>query len=316
MGSSDESAVTPIGVGAVGVLPGVRDGILADLPEGDKFEFVAFSDEGLGTPFPDERPVRLCRDYNVLLQDPAVELVLVDGPVEKRRDSAVRALNAGKHVVVAAPFCESAPDARRIMKTAQQTGRLATMDLPWRRDADLRAVRAAMQVQGGAEVQGVFCHLPLEAPAADGGPLAQHGLAMLDGMRLVMGMDVRSVSAHVQRRGTDGPESGFLIYMPLRNGGWAIGQASLLTPAEVSRWQVQTAHAAFASAGGRALAVGTAGETDAHEAPAEVDDFWDNVHAVVRHDAAPLYHPAEIARAMNLHEAALESAELGEPVAL
>ena len=53
-----------------------------------------------------------------------------------------------------------------------------------------------------------------------------------------------------------------------------------------------------------------------YEAPAEVEGFWDNVHSAVRLGAELLYHPADIGRAMKLHEAGLESAELGEPVTI
>ena len=137
-----DNGVQAIGVGLVGARLDQEppSGILARMPQGPMFRLVAFSDEGLEPARPERRPVRYYADYNMLLRDPAVELVLVDGPLQARRDFAVRALNAGRHVVLRPPFCESAPDAERVMKTALRNGLLATMEMPWRDDPDLAAV--------------------------------------------------------------------------------------------------------------------------------------------------------------------------------
>ena len=52
------------------------------------------------------------------------------------------------------------------------------------------------------------------------------------------------------------------------------------------------------------------------EAPAGVEDFWENLYGAIRNGAQVKCHPVDIVRAMKLHEAALESAELGEPVTI
>ncbi len=164
MSSADLHQTRPIGVGAVGVMPGEQDGLLAEMPPNAGFELVAFSDEGLPEQGPEERPAHYYPDYNMLLQDPHVELVLVDGPLEVRRDMAVRALNAGRHVVVPLPFAETAPDGERIMKTALSGQDLvATADCWWRDDADLLALRAALDAADPGPVQGLFFFTALEA---------------------------------------------------------------------------------------------------------------------------------------------------------
>ena len=318
MPSEQESAGAAVGVGAVGIRPGEADGILAEMPEGDKFCLVAFSDEGLAGSYPDHRPVRYCRDYNVLLQDPAVELVLVDGPVEKRRDFAVRALNAGRHAVLAPPFCEAALDAERVMKTAVRKGLVATMDLPWRADPDLRAVQAALEGENVAAVQGLFSFFCVEEAAGahrGDGLLERVGMVMLDQMHLLLRADVKSVSAHLQRPAPGAPEDGFLLYLPLRSGGWAVGQASAQAGMGLPRWTLYTARAAFSASGGQAV-VGTADGARTYAAPEAGEGFWENVYSAVRHGADIKCHPADIVRAMKLHEASLQSAELGEPVVI
>jgi len=131
----------PIGVGIVGIGPDAVSRIQDELPDG--FELVAFSDEGLEGAGTHDRPITYHGDFNMMLRDEHVELVLVDGPVGLRRDMAVRALNGGCHVLMRPPFCESAADAERVAKTALRNGLVATMNVAWGDDADLRAPSAS-----------------------------------------------------------------------------------------------------------------------------------------------------------------------------
>jgi len=326
----------PIGVGAVGVVPEEETGILAELPQGDLFRFVAFSDEGLppaprteeleelepeepeaedpGEPQLEEETTAYYPDYNVLLQDPEVELVLVGGPLALRRDLSVRALNAGRHVVVEPPFCETALDAERLAKTAIRRGLVATMDVKWRDDEDLRALRAALVGENVSTIQGAFLFCAASgAEAASSGLLEQIGVSMLDQTRVVLRQDIKSISAHLQRPAPGKPDHGFLLYMPLRSGGWAICQATTLGGATFPRWTLYTAQTSFVVSGGRAVAI-TAGAERTYGNPEDTVNFWQNLYDAIREGAELKCHPADIVRAMKWHEAALESDELGEPV--
>jgi len=336
MTTSSAGQDRPIGVGAVGVLPGELDGLLAELPQGERFELAAFSDEGLPERGPQHRPAAYYPDYNMLLQDPKVELVLVDGPLELRRDMAVRALTAGRHVVLPLPFAETAIGAERIMKTALAGGGLtATADCPWRNDADLLALRTALEAEDVGPVQGLFFFtafevLPQEEDVLASiqmldqepedeeevvtGMLADEGVEVLDQMHIIAGDYVKSVDAHVIVP-TPGGAEGFMIYMSLRGGGWAIGQATTHKPADLPRWVVYTPRATITVRDGRAV-VTIGEETMTYNAPEQIEDFWDNLYHAVRSGAELKCSPVDIVRAMKLHEAALESVELGEAVTI
>jgi len=332
MSAEGRPAGSAVGVAAVGVRPPDGRGILAELPDDGRFRLVAYSDEGL-PPLPraddDEadaagsddggqsEPALACYpDYNVLLQDPQVELVLVDGPIELRRDFAVRALNAGRHVVTAPPFCETAMDGERVAKTAIRKGLVATMDLKWRGDADFRAIRAALAAENVSGVQGAFLFWAVsEPPSATAAPglLERFGMAMLDQMRCVLREDVKSVNAHLLRPTPAAADAGFLLYMPLRSGGWAVCHAASRAVGALPGWVLYTAQATFAVGHGRAV-VSTGGEERTYLSPEAPVAFWDNVHAAIREGAELACHPADIVHAMKLAEAASESAELREPV--
>ncbi|MHC4481849.1 MAG: Gfo/Idh/MocA family protein [Planctomycetota bacterium] len=317
MPATEAEAAPPVRVGIVGVRPGEYDGVLAVLPQSEAFRFVAFSDEGLSGPAVEYKPCAYYGDYNMLLQDPAVELILVDGPVARRRDFAVRALNAGHHVVLAPPFCESAPDAERVMKTALRAERVATMDMPWRSDGGLRALRAALDAENVGPVCGLLASFELEAPeeadAGADGLLQKVGMGLLDQAHLLLTDDVKSVAAHLQRPAPGVADDAFLVYMPLRGGGWAIVQASRQARAGLPQWTAYTARATFTVRDGRAVVL-AGGQERTNDAAQDCEGFWENVHAAIRHGAELACHPAGIVRAMKLHEAALASAELGEPV--
>jgi predicted dehydrogenase len=324
MQSAAGRAEGPIGVGAVATPPAEDGGLLAQLPNGGAFELVAFSDEALDEEVRTEDPVRYYADYNVLLQDPDVEVVLVEGPVDVRRDLAVRALSAGRHVVIASPFAETAADGHRILKTALRAGRLATMDMPWRDAPALGAARAALAGENAATIHGIAGYHgyepPAEPPGAEGGALEAIGLAVLDQAHVLLPQDVKTVSAHVvgssaQVAGAGAAGGGFLIYMPLRSGGWAIAQAGRETDPPLPTWVIHIPGGVITVQGGRAIASTSTGRRT-YEAPPATEGFWENLRRVVREGAEPKCHPADIVRAMKLHEAALLSAADGDAVAI
>jgi predicted dehydrogenase len=299
-----------IGVGAIGVRFGAEDGLLAGLPSGDRFRLVAYTDEGDMEPAEESGGVPYYADYNVLLRDPAVELVLVEGALETRRDSAVRALNAGRHVVLQRPFTETALDAERVMKTALRRGLVATMDMAWRGDSDLCALQTALALEEVSEVTGLqlLWYPPEQDPPPEVSPL-EVGFRLLDQVNLVAKRDVRDVSTHPV--GPDGRE-GFLLYLSLRGGGWTIAQAFGRPMEGLPRWLVQTPGATLVARDG-VVKVAAGGETRTYTAPSERPGFWESVYAAVRGGAELSYHPVGIVRAMKLHEAALASLETGEP---
>ncbi|MCD6416432.1 MAG: Gfo/Idh/MocA family oxidoreductase [Planctomycetes bacterium] len=301
-----------VGVGAVGILPEEESGLLSRMPVGPKFQWVAFSDEGTAGADTESRPVRYYADYNMLLEDDAVELVLVGGPLELRRDLAVRALNADRNVAVEMPFCETALGAERVMKTAFHRNLLATAELSWRDNADLRALRLALEEEKPARVWGAqlfWSASAQDAPAA--GLLETHGMEMLDQIRIVVDQDIGHLNARLLRRRAGGPEHSFHLYLSLREGGWAGVHAGPGAVEGLPAWFVQTPGANVVVRDGVAT-VQAGEERRVYHAPDRPESFWDNLYDVIRNGAAPKCHCLEIVRAMKLHEAALESAETGQ----
>ena len=309
----------PIGVGAVGIRDVETEGMVCEMASSGDFHLVAFSDEGCEGAAPEQKPVRYYADYNMLLGDPDVELVLVAGPVESRRDFAVRALNAGRHVVTGKPLAEDAYSAERIMKTALKRGLIATCPLEGRDDADYVAVRSALNGAGISRVygiQGLRAYTQQEREATEPGALFERvGFELLDQLQTLIEGDFKSVSAHLGRPYEGGPSEDFFIHIAMRQQTWATLHGSLLAPMGLPRWTVFAPGVVIAAGGGQAV-VHDADETTILHVTDKPEGFWDNLYKAVREGAELKCHPVDIVRAMKLHEAALESAEIGEPVTL
>lgn len=67
--------------------------------------------------------VKLYREFNELIADPAVDVVDICTPTAGHAEQAIAALKAGKHVLCEKPLAQSVADARRIVRVAQETGK-------------------------------------------------------------------------------------------------------------------------------------------------------------------------------------------------
>jgi scyllo-inositol 2-dehydrogenase (NADP+) len=83
--------------------------------------------------------------FDALLADPsALDLVVVASPNRTHVRLGVAALEAGLPVVVDTPLTASATEARRLIATAQRTGKLLTVFQNRRWDNDFLTVRKLM----------------------------------------------------------------------------------------------------------------------------------------------------------------------------
>ena len=61
-------------------------------------------------------------DYEAMLQDPQIDIVHVNTPLQLHADHVVAALDAGKHVGCTIPMATSVEDCKRIVDTQRETG--------------------------------------------------------------------------------------------------------------------------------------------------------------------------------------------------
>lgn len=94
------------------------------------------------TRYPD---VTVVKDYQDILNDKKVELVVVNTPNALHFSMAKEALEAGKHVVVEKPFVTHAEEAHELIKLAKKKKKLLTVFQNRRLDSDFLTIQKVLE---------------------------------------------------------------------------------------------------------------------------------------------------------------------------
>ncbi len=140
--------------------------------------------------------------YDALLADPDVEAVYISLPNGMHVDWAVRALQAGKHVLCEKPLSRRVADAVRAFDAADAAGRLLMEAFMWRHSPQTqRFAQLAGDAIGELRLVRAAFSFPLSDPGnvrlsreLDGGALMDVGCYCVSGARLLAG-EPEAVSA-------------------------------------------------------------------------------------------------------------------------
>lgn len=88
-----------------------------------------------------------CRSipWEQMLGDPDIEVLLIAGDLSQRASRAIRALEAGKHVVLERPMCVSLAEADAILSAGKAAQKMVTVCQLARWDEDFRTAQAACE---------------------------------------------------------------------------------------------------------------------------------------------------------------------------
>ena len=141
---------------------GLRHGhifALYDMAKGNPlFEITgAFEDDRDARQAAVSRGVDCCYEsYDALLADPAVEVVALGGCYGDRGGMAIRALQAGKHVIADKPLCTSLEALDTIEMLAKERGLLVSCMFTMRFEKKIRAVKALVESGALGEINNVY----------------------------------------------------------------------------------------------------------------------------------------------------------------
>lgn len=140
-------ATTTYGVGIIGYGAfGHRHGTASNATPGLRLAAVADADPGrradAGAAFPD---ATVHADADALLDDDAVDVVVIATPPVSHAEIAARALQAGRHVVVEKPLCLTVADADRLLALAAAHERVLTVHQNRRWDPDFLTIRHVVE---------------------------------------------------------------------------------------------------------------------------------------------------------------------------
>ncbi len=109
--------------------------------------------------------IRTCRTLESLLEDPAVELVIVNTPNYTHLDYARKALQAGKHVIVEKPFALTEAEGLELIALAEKMGKKLSSFQSRRFDSDFRTVRRIVDSGVLGKIVEVEIHYDRFTPA-------------------------------------------------------------------------------------------------------------------------------------------------------
>ena len=177
--------------------------------DGLRIAAIATSDPGRRAQAKAEHPgARVVDTTDDLLDVGDVEMVVVAAPNRSHVPVGIRALEAGRHVVVDKPIAMDMPEAATLMDAAERSGRILSVYQTRRWDGDFLTVRALIDDGALGEVDSIEARFERwgavgdawrEQAAEAGGPLRDLGAHLMDQSLVLFGEAVR-VFAQMDRR--------------------------------------------------------------------------------------------------------------------
>ena len=182
----------------------------------------------------------IVESFDELVERADVEIVVVASPNRTHVPLGIRALEAGRHVVVDKPIATGIADSERLVDAAHRTGKVLSVYHNRRFDGDFLTVRSLVAEGTLGPIDSMESRFEIGVPLADawredadeaGGPHRDLGAQLVDQALLLFGEPVR-VFAQLDRRrpGTAVDDSAFVA---LEHTG---GERSRIWTSLISPW--------------------------------------------------------------------------------
>ncbi|GET26126.1 Gfo/Idh/MocA family oxidoreductase [Prolixibacter sp. NT017] len=288
----------------------------------------------------------IVRSYEKIINDPEIELVIVNTPDPYHYEMTMKALEAGKHVVVEKPFTKTSEEAARLIQLARENNKILTVYQNRRLDSDFLTVKSLL----GAGMLGRLVEFEShfdryrnfvregnwkETGDERTGVLFNLGAHMVD-QALVLFGDPEAVTCHLAARRTGGEVPDYYDIRLHYDGFNAILKSSYLVREPGPRIILHGTEGSFLKWGiDQQEAMLTEGrlpdEPDWNEEPEEwwgtlhtningveykgkvrtipgnFKVFYENLYEVIRHGKELLVQPEESKRVIDVLEACIES---------
>jgi predicted dehydrogenase len=298
---------------------------------------------------------KIVQQVEEVIQDPSIELVVVNTPNSTHYDFTTQALNAGKHVIVEKPFTVSTKEANDLIALAKEKKRVLTVFQSRRWDGDFLTVKRVIENKLVGKLVEFEAHYDRfrnyiepntwkEEKASGTGILYNLGSHMLDQILVLFGMPL-DVDARVGIQRPGGQVDDYYDIRLHYNGFHVIVKSSYLVREQGPRYILHGTEGSFTKYGSdlqeqalkdggipgspgwavenkeswgklNATVGGVHMEGQIETTPGNYPGFYKNVFEAIRENK-PLEVKAEEARdVIKLIEACYESNELHKAVKL
>ena len=293
-----------------------------------------------------ERHCKAYAGFEEILRDRDVDMVVLATPNSTHADLAIRAMNAGKHVVTDKVMCLTLKDCDRMIAASKKTGRFLNVFQNRRWDGDFLTLKNAIQQGQLGEVrwiemawQGFGAWGGWRGQAGmGGGKLYDLGAHLVDQLVLLFPRRITSVYCRMHHDiGTTDTESQALVVIGFEGGQTGICDVSSLAAIAKPRFYACGTRGTFIKYGLDpqesamiAGAIDSAREDEQqwarlHDGSSEHRlptlsgrwrNYYENIADVLTKGAAPLVKLSEVYRAIAVLDAAFKSARTGKVVPL
>ncbi|WP_339272053.1 Gfo/Idh/MocA family oxidoreductase [Paenibacillus sp. FSL K6-1330] len=290
--------------------------------------------------------------YEQVLNDAAVDVVLIATPNDVHKELALQAFKAGKHVICEKPVTLSVSDFKEMVSAADAAGRVLMVHQNRRWDEDFLTIkqmynektigdlfRIESRVHGANGIPGDWRHLEVHG----GGMLLDWGVHLLDQILFMVDSRITSLSSRLSFILGDEVDDGFESIIEFENGVSVLIEVGTTNFITLPRWYVKGTEGTGIiedwSLNGRVVTRNQdavkvepkpiqagVGLTKTMAPPSEEatitgalpepyrqsSSFFDNFAAVIQGEAEPIVKNEEVLRVLNLIEAVFESARTGE----
>ena len=287
-----------------------------------------------------------------VLDDKALDAVLIATPNDSHRELAIAAMKAGKHVICEKPVALNSAELERIVEASHETGKLFLVHQNRRWDADYLTVKKILE----AKTLGHVFHLETRVLGSRGIPsdwrkLERHGGGMmldwgvhlLDRLVFLFPGKITQVFCKLNFPTGQEVDEGFHLFLTFEHGQTALVEVQTKHfqalplwlglgtegTARIDNWNLDGEIVAVGHAEGDAkpiqagagLTKTMAPRTEAGEVhlplpkvTSDVRDFYRNFCKAAAGEAEPLIKNSEVMRIMRLMEAAFASHRTGTVV--
>jgi scyllo-inositol 2-dehydrogenase (NADP+) len=287
---------------------------------------------------------RVFTSFDEVLQNPEVELVVIATPNDVHCEYSIRALEAGKHVVTDKPMCLSVEECDRMIAAQQKSGSLLSVFHNRRWDGDFLTAQQLMNDGALGDVRWMELAWQNFGPPGGwrgqaekgGGRLLDLGAHMLDQLLLLFPERVTSVYARIGHDFDERDvESTAMMILGFESGRTGVIDASSLSAIRKPRFALYGTQATWVKYGlDPQETCMKEGDIDAAREDLNLfgkwnngreektvptiagrwRSFYENIADAIQGKAELAVQPLQVRRAMQVFEAAWQSAETGEAV--
>lgn len=202
----------------------------------------------------EERGCRAYESFESVIEDPDVDLVVLATPNHVHAEYAIKALDAGKHVVTDKPMCRNPAECDDMIGAAERSGKVLSVFQNRRWDGDFLTLRELLATGELGDLRWLeMAWLAGRGPRGwrgeakyGGGRLYDLGAHLLDQTLLLFPQRVTSVYCRMHRDyGEDNVESHAMVTLGFENGATAVVDCGSMHKTAKPRMQAFGCKASF-----------------------------------------------------------------------